>query len=90
MKFITGLLLGLGIGVAAGLLLAPQSGEETRAQLGEQSVLLRDRGLTDELRNRTEAIRARVSDAWEQGLEVYNRTTGELNERYSKVRSGQL
>ncbi|HET8910907.1 MAG TPA: YtxH domain-containing protein [Ktedonobacteraceae bacterium] len=90
MKFLSGLLLGLGIGVAAGLLLAPQSGEDTRAQLGEQSVLLRDRGLSDGLRSRTEAIRARVSDAWEQGREVYSRTTGELNDRYSKVRSGQI
>src|SRR6266852_647573 len=54
MKFFVGLLLGFALGVAAGLLLAPQSGEATLAQLGEQGITLRDRsgGLTDLLRSR--------------------------------------
>ena len=85
MKFILGLLIGFGLGVAAGLVLAPQSGETTRAQLGEQGVMLRDRstGLTGE-------IRARATDALSQGMEMYNRTKGELTDRYSKARSGEL
>jgi gas vesicle protein len=85
MKFILGLLIGFALGVAVGLVLAPQSGEATRAQLGEQGIMLRDRsaGLSDE-------IRARATDALSQGVEVYNRTKGELTERYSKARSGEL
>ncbi|HEX6482723.1 MAG TPA: YtxH domain-containing protein [Ktedonobacteraceae bacterium] len=85
MKFILGLLIGFALGVAAGLVLAPQSGETTRAQLGEQGIMLRDRstGLTDE-------IRSRATDALSQGMEMYNRTKGELTDRYSKARSGEL
>jgi len=85
MKFILGLLIGFGLGVAAGLVLAPQSGESMRAQLGEQGIMLRDRssGLGDELR-------ARATGALSQGMEMYNRTKGELTDRYSKARSGEL
>ncbi len=90
MRFITGLLIGLGLGVATGLVLAPQSGETTRAQLTEQSIMLKDRALSDELRARAENVRARVTDAWGQGREVYQRTADELNNQYNRVRSGNL
>ena len=43
MKVLFGFLAGFALGVAAGLILAPQSGEATRAQLGEQGIMLRDR-----------------------------------------------
>jgi gas vesicle protein len=85
MKFFLGLLVGFGLGIAAGLILAPQSGEATRAQLGEQGVMLSNRstGLIEEIRNR-------ATEALAQGREVYSRTKGELTERYSKAKSGQL
>ena len=85
MKFFLGLLVGFGLGVAAGLILAPQSGESTRAQLGEQGVTLSNRsaGLIDEIRNR-------ATDAMSQGIEIYSRTKDELTDRYSKAKSGQL
>jgi len=85
MKFFWGLLAGLVVGVALGLLLAPQSGETTRTQLGEQGVMLRDRttGLGDE-------IRARATDALSQGRELYSRTKDELGERYTQAKSGQM
>ena len=85
MKFLIGLLFGFGLGVAIGLLLAPQSGEATRAQLGEQGVMLRDRsgGLAEE-------VRSRATDALVQGRELYGRTKEELTQRYSQARSGQL
>ncbi len=84
MKFLFGLLVGLGLGVAIGLLMAPQAGEDTRAQLSEQGVTLRNRsaGLTGE-------IRARATDALSQGRELYQRTKTELTDQYSKARSGQ-
>ncbi len=95
MKFLFGLLVGLALGVAAGLLLAPQTGEETRAQLNEQGIMLRDRsaGLTGQLRGRatglTEQVRNRATDALTQGKDLYQRTKSDLQEQYSKARSNQ-
>ncbi|GCE47881.1 YtxH-like protein [Thermosporothrix hazakensis] len=83
MKFIWGLLVGLGLGFVLGLLFAPQSGEETRAQLSEQGVLLRSGGFSDE-------IRARAQEALAQGRELYSRTKNELSDRYTRARSGEL
>ncbi len=85
MKFFIGLLVGFGLGVAAGLILAPQSGEATRAQLGEQGIMLRDR--SGELRNE---IRARANDALSQGRDLYSRTQSELTDTYTKAKSGEL
>lgn len=83
MKFLLGLLTGLGLGIVIGLLFAPQSGAATRALLNEQSVRLRSGELSDE-------IRSRAREALEQGREVYSRTKGELTERYTQARSGTL
>jgi gas vesicle protein len=83
MKFIAGLLVGFGLGVAAGLLLAPQSGEATRAQLSEQGIQLSAGTLNDE-------IRTRAQEALVQGRDLYARTKTELSERYSRAKSGEL
>ena len=85
MKFVLGLLVGFGLGVAAGLILAPQSGDATLAQLGEQRVVLSDRSASI-----VDQIRSRANEALAQGREVYDRTKGELSDRYSKAKSGQL
>jgi gas vesicle protein len=83
MKFILGLLIGLGLGVALGLLLAPQPGETTRAQLTERSgVLLRPDTL--------DSLRSRAKDAVSQANEVYTRTKNDLADRYAQARSGNL
>ena len=81
--FAIGLLVGFGLGVAVGLILAPQSGEATRAQLSEQGIVLRDRsaGLTGQFRER-------ATNALSQGREMYARTKGELTETYMKNKSG--
>lgn len=84
MKFLIGLLVGFGLGVAVGLILAPQSGEATRAQLSEQGIMLRDRssGFANE-------VRARAMNAIAQGREQYTSTKSELTDTYSKARSGK-
>ena len=84
MKVVIGFLIGFALGVAAGLILAPQSGEATRAQLSEQGIMLRDRssGLSDE-------IRARATNALSQGRDTYARTKGELSETYVKAKKGE-
>jgi gas vesicle protein len=83
MKFLIGLLLGLGLGVALGLLVAPQSGEDTRNQLGEQGIMLRAGNINGE-------IRARAQDALSQGRELYARTKTDLTDRYNKAKTGEL
>jgi gas vesicle protein len=45
-SFLAGILIGGLVGAAAALLLAPQSGEETRAQIKEKSIEIRDRAGT--------------------------------------------
>ena len=84
MKFLFGLLLGFGLGIAAGLLLAPQTGEDTRAILGEQGITLRDR-----TGNLGENLRSRATEALSQGRELYQRTKNDLADQYSKARSGE-
>lgn len=83
MKFFWGLLLGLAAGIGLGLLIAPQSGEATRAQLNEQSVALRSGAFSDE-------VRTRAADALSQGRDLYSRTKGELTNRYQQAKSGNL
>lgn len=83
MKFFTGLLLGLGLGVLIGLLFAPQTGEATRTQLAEQGILLRSGNFGDELRTR-------ANEAMVQGRDLYNRTKDELSDRYTRAKSGDL
>ena len=85
MKFVIGLVVGFTLGVAAGLILAPQAGEATRAQLNEQGIMLRDRstGLGNQ-------IRARATDALSQGRELYARTKNELTDTYAKAKGGQM
>jgi gas vesicle protein len=83
MKFFAGLILGTGIGIVIGLLLAPQSGAATRAQLTEGSITLHTNAISEEIRNRASAALA-------QGREVYNRAKTELNERYNQAKSGNL
>ncbi|GCF06808.1 YtxH domain-containing protein [Dictyobacter arantiisoli] len=81
MKFIWGLALGFGLGVAAGLLVAPQTGEETRTQLSEQGIQLRASAFNDD-------IRTRAQEALVQGRDLYARTKTELNDRYTRAKSG--
>ena len=84
MKVLLGFLAGLALGVAAGVILAPQSGEATRAQLSEQGIMLRDRssGLSGEIRDR-------ATNALSQGRDMYARTRDELSDTYTKAKSGQ-
>jgi gas vesicle protein len=59
-EFFAGLVIGGLAGAAVALLMAPQSGEETRAQIRDASVELKDRADTTiaEARTKAEAITA--------------------------------
>ena len=60
--------LGLGLGVAAGLLFAPQSGEETRVMLRNKA----DEG-RDALKRRTEELREQATETLQKGRETVSR-----------------
>lgn len=60
--------LGVGIGVAAGLLLAPQSGEETRGFLKDRA----DEG-KDYLKRRHTELRGSANEALERGKSAVNK-----------------
>ena len=66
-------LLGLGIGVAAGLLWAPRTGEETRALLadkaGEGADYLKSRAQdgTDYVKQRTEDLKQTAAGLYDKG-----------------------
>jgi gas vesicle protein len=60
--------LGLGIGVAAGLLLAPQSGEETRELLKAKADESKEY-----LRRRTTELRSEATDLVERGKQAVAR-----------------
>lgn len=72
-------LLGLGIGVAAGILWAPKAGEETRQLLadkaGESADYLKNRAQegTEYVRNRADDIRQSASDLYEKGRTTVQR-----------------
>ena len=82
-EFLAGLILGGLIGAAIGLLLAPQPGEETRAQLREKGIELKARAeeLSAEARRKAEELeeagkevleeqKARLEEAIEEGKEA--------------------
>ena len=74
--FLVGFIVGGLAGAAAALLLAPQSGEETRAYIKDRSIELKDKAVEtmDEARARTEVAlddakaRARTESAHAMGL----------------------
>ena len=66
--------LGLGIGVAAGILFAPKSGPETRELIKSKA----DEG-RDYLRRRSEALRESASELVDRTRDAVNRQRDQLN-----------
>jgi gas vesicle protein len=79
------LLLGLGIGVAAGVLWAPRAGEETRQLLadkaGEGADYLKNRAQEggEYVRQRATDLKQGASDLYEQGRSAVSRQRETLN-----------
>ena len=71
--FMVGFVFGGLIGLAVGMLLAPQSGEETRTLLREKGIELKVRA-----EDLTEEGRARLQEAIEESQEAAARTKEEL------------
>jgi gas vesicle protein len=75
--FLVGFLIGGLAGAAAALLLAPQSGEETRVLIRDKSIELKDRAVetAEEARARAEELsaeaRARAEELQQRGKQMY-------------------
>jgi gas vesicle protein len=67
--FVIGFLIGAIAGAAAALLLAPQSGEETRHAIGEKSAELKD-GATKQAQRLTTEAKGQVQYVQEKGRVV--------------------
>jgi len=82
--FLAGIFIGGLVGAAAALLLAPQSGEETREQIREKSIELRDRAevTLDEARTRVgqsaETVRVKVDELSQQVKQKVTPPPGEV------------
>ncbi len=79
-EFFAGLVIGALVGAGIALLMAPQSGEETRAQIRDASIELKDRADTTiaEARAKAEAITA---DARRRAEEI----TADARKRADKI-----
>ena len=79
-KFFTGVVLGAAIGAIAGILLAPQSGEETREKLSGMAKDVADK--TDKtVKDIQEKADPIVSDMQEKGDEILGKIQNLINKQ---------
>jgi gas vesicle protein len=85
-SLLTGFLIGGAIGVAAAFLMAPQSGEETRAQIRDKTDELKERAKTtlDETRNRAEQA---VSETRSRAEQMVAETRSRAGEKIQDISS---
>jgi len=82
--FLAGFIIGAVVGAAAALLLAPQSGQETRTRIRETGLELRDRAEELSLEARREADRL-AEEAAKRARDVEQRGRIVLEEQKHKV-----
>ncbi len=82
-KFLTGFIIGGAIGAIAGVLLAPKSGEETRAQLSKtaKETAKRTKETVEEIQNKADDV---VSDLQKKGEEIKGQLEKLLNKNAKK------
>ena len=96
-EFLAGLIIGGFIGAAVGLLLAPQPGEEPRAELRDKGIELKERvvEISEEARRKAEqwqeegrtafeTQKARVEEAVEEGKKAAAKKKKELLDELEK------
>lgn len=90
-EFIAGFLVGALVGAAAALLLAPQSGEQTRSLIRERGLELGQRAdeLSAEARRRTEELQAEARRRAEE-LQAEAREKARQVQTQAKERAGHL
>ncbi len=82
--FLTGFVIGGLIGAGVALVLAPQSGEETRAQIRDRSIELRDRA-DDEVRELRRRADETLAEFRKQAGEIQEKALKSLEEARAKI-----
>ncbi|HUE98960.1 MAG TPA: YtxH domain-containing protein [Anaerolineales bacterium] len=77
-NIVGGFLVGSVIGVATALLFAPRSGEETRAEIRDKAVELRDRT--------SETVKDTVSQAKSKAYEIKDTVTDTVREKAEELK----
>jgi gas vesicle protein len=91
MRFIIGLLLGLGIGMAAALLLAPEKGQRRRDEepLGEEASGAGEMGEDHDalvgLQRAMRGLQEQVQQAWEEARKAAQEAEKEMRARYQRA-----
>ncbi len=78
-KFVTGFIIGGVVGAVAGILLAPQSGEETREAISENAKLAYKKA-----QDVVKDIQDRADDALEEMQQKGNEIIGKIQEMIDK------
>jgi len=97
-SFFTGFLIGGLVGAATALLLAPQSGEETRTQIRDRGIEIKEKAevtyadvqkkveaATADLRAKVEELSEKVDHAIAQGKETMTKKLGKKSEAVADV-----
>ncbi len=91
MRFIIGLLLGLGIGLAAALLLAPEKGQRRREEepLSDEASgageLGEDHDTLAGVRRAMRGLQEQVQEAWEEARKAAQEAEREMRARYQRA-----
>jgi gas vesicle protein len=84
----TGLLVGSVVGAATALLFAPRSGEETRSNIRDKAVDLRDR-TTETVKDTVSQAKSRAYDlkdnVWEKAEEIKQRGKDTISQQLDRV-----
>ena len=85
---LTGLLVGSVVGAATMLLFAPRSGEETRAEIRDKAMELRDR-TTETVKDTVSQAKSKASElkdnVWERAAELKQRGKQTAHEQLDRV-----
>jgi gas vesicle protein len=78
--FLAGFVIGALVGAAAALLLAPQSGEDTRLQIRDKGIEIKGRAedLQGQARDRADQLQVRMKEAVEEGKTAATKKKEEL------------
>ncbi len=74
--FLIGFIVGGVAGAVAALLLAPQSGEETRTLIRDKSIELRDKAS-----EQAQVLQSKANDMYQQGLEKGKAIASDMQDR---------
>ncbi len=83
-KFFTGIVIGAIVGAAAGILLAPESGEETRKKIADKTS-----GLKEELDSKFQDISEKIKNLENEALsnfkDKFYDVKGKVKEQYAAI-----